>query len=192
MPTRDANGKFIGGVAEPKPADGSEAVSTSAGEPETVGGNGAVDFGAIDAERDDTRGGGGHSSSREKRGRGRPKGSAKKETNHKADLKEPPSPKPRAEFDLDGISYMLLSLHSMAAVAFKATELSLSESEGKELSKCLVNVAEFYNVAPSPKLQAWMALIMCCGVIYYPRVTMINERLKMEKATRLQQRAQSA
>lgn len=73
----------------------------------------------------------------------------------------------------------------MAAIAMKVPELKLSEDEAALLSKNMVNVAQHYNIAPSEKTQAWCALIMALGMIYYPRASMVSKRRKDEQAARV-------
>lgn len=96
-------------------------------------------------------------------------------------------PNNSAVIDVDGISYILLSLHEMAATALKSHEIKLETKEAKLLSERACKVAAHYNFAPSEKIQDWCALVMVAGQIYYPRFLLIKMRLEAEALARKQE-----
>lgn len=108
-----------------------------------------------------------------RRGRGRPKGSGTKQKTETG-----------RTLGADGVSGILLSVHSMLAIIAKSPELELSEVEADKIAKATIAVAKLYNVETTEKAAAWANLIGCVGAAYIPRAISINLRRKTEAAER--------
>lgn len=189
---RDANGKFVGGTVggtvETANADsgspdlenpvlaGSE--TTDGDDGENIGGSTGVDPAAISADRAEKRG-------TPKRGRGRPPGKTKaKERGQKsadASAGQPAAQENSSSLDPDFVSFVLASIHEMAAKIVKADELKLTDDEARRMSAATLRVAEFYDIRMSAKSQAWAAFGTTCANIYYPRISMIAARKREER-----------
>lgn len=94
-----------------------------------------------------------------KRGRGRPKGSGKRETQGAS----------AAPLDLGFVEFALLGIHTAIASATKIPEIELSQPEAQRLAVAVGEVAKYYPVAIDAKTQAWMGLIMVAGAMYGQR-----------------------
>lgn len=175
---RDANGKFIGGgVSEPAENGGADIETHS-----PAGDGGLVDSQPL---------AGINPAEEVRRSRGRPAGSTKKTGQRSGSAKRKETPG-AAETDNsarinsepvnpDFVSFILMGVHEMAAVAFKAKELVLSDAEAKQLGYAASRVLELYNIRMTPAQEAWGMLIKVGANIYFPRIVEIRMRKKDEK-----------
>lgn len=76
----------------------------------------------------------------------------------------------------------MLSLHGMAAMALKSPELVIDDTEAKALSEGILAVQSHYNFAASAEVMAWVNLAAIMLGVYGPRVVLIRERKKTERA----------
>jgi len=77
---------------------------------------------------------------------------------------------------------MLGIVHLGIATATKLPELALDSDDEKTLASAVLNVADQFDIRPDPKVEAILGLIVAAGVVYGPKVVMIRERKKEEKA----------
>jgi hypothetical protein len=84
--------------------------------------------------------------------------------------------------NLGGVEAILLSIHEMAAAAMHTPELRLESDEANGMAKAIAEVAKHYPTKVDPKTLAWVNLIMAVSVVYFPRIYLIRERHKSEKA----------
>lgn len=78
------------------------------------------------------------------------------------------------------IEKMFFSGHMMMAAFLKTPEFIIDTEESKALSEAISTVAELYPIPLlDEKSQAWIALAMCAGGIYGPRViAVVNNKKK--------------
>lgn len=185
---RDANGKFVSGTDEPAAEDGgsddailkSGASTDSGDDDETGGDNGSpeaspasTDPAAITAKRKAGRPRGANYKSRKtKTPRGRSNASVEPETEAENTV----------SIDPDFVTFILGSIHEMAAKIVKAEELKLTPEEAAKMAQATLRVAEFYDIRMSQKAQAWAAFGTVCANIYYSRISLIIARQRKEKA----------
>lgn len=72
----------------------------------------------------------------------------------------------------------------MAAAATQTPELKLDSDEAQGMAKAIAEVARHYPTKVDPKTLAWVNLIMALMVVYGPRIYLIRERHKSERAER--------
>ena len=72
----------------------------------------------------------------------------------------------------------------MAAGIFEVPELTLSETEAKELSDCVKDVGQYYVASFDPKKVAIFNLVTCLGGIYSLRVMAYRARMAAEREKR--------
>jgi hypothetical protein len=70
----------------------------------------------------------------------------------------------------------------MLAGLTSTPELALDKDEAHNLAVAAAEVAKFYPTTIDPKALAWFNLMLAAGVVYGPRVYLIRERLKAERA----------
>lgn len=75
----------------------------------------------------------------------------------------------------------LLIVHAGLASFTKVKELEIDTDESQTLAKAVDNVLQHFEVAPDPKIQALIGLIVVAAGIYGPRFYLYNERVKSEK-----------
>ena len=60
-------------------------------------------------------------------------------------------------------------------------ELKRFEQAAK-LAEALRNIAQYYNFAPDPRVMAWVQLLSVAAVIYGPRIVMVAQHSKAQRA----------
>lgn len=83
---------------------------------------------------------------------------------------------------VESLTRVLAVLHLGIAAATKAPEMALEDQEAEALATATSNVLKEFDIQPNPKVEALVALAMTAGSIYGPRVYLIAERRKKEKA----------
>jgi hypothetical protein len=91
------------------------------------------------------------------------------------------APRKASEVNLNGLEAILLNLHGMAAVAFKAQEFALEKKEAEQLATALAAVADHYPMTIAPKTLAWINLVMASSAIYGPRIYLYRQRVNKER-----------
>lgn len=120
-----------------------------------------------------------------KRKRGRPPGSGRKpgaerEAAPQADVN-------RAPLSIDGVSAILLSIHTMAESFFSVPELGIDTKEADRLASAIKGVADQYDVKPSEKSLAWTNLATAAAMVYGTRMFAFKVRKDMERAEKKNQ-----
>lgn len=82
---------------------------------------------------------------------------------------------------IDGLTKMLYIMHLGIAQATQSPEMILTDDDAKMLAEASANVLSEFDIRPSPKAEAIVALVMAAGSIYGPRAYLIRERLKKAK-----------
>lgn len=83
---------------------------------------------------------------------------------------------------IEGLTRMLAIIHIGLASATKTPELKLEDDEAEALAKSTAVVLEEFDIRPDPKIEAIIGLVTTAGMIYGPRVYLISERKKRERA----------
>jgi hypothetical protein len=60
-------------------------------------------------------------------------------------------------------------------------EIAIDASEGDLLANAAANLLAQFDIAPDPKTQAIIGMIMACGVVYGPRVMIVGARKRQER-----------
>lgn len=175
----------IGRIIDPENLLGGSAGGSdpSAGDGNGGGGNSERVAGPVEFERDDAgnlvRNADG--SPRKRRGRkpGAGNGSARKV-----------GQKAKSDISITGVEKILLSLHSMAAVGFRAPELMLDETEARAMGEGIMAVQSHYNFDASAEVIAWVNLAMILMGIYGPRIMLIRDRKREESPKKKESAAQ--
>ena len=116
-----------------------------------------------------------------KRGRGRPKGSAKASGSEKVAAGIPLKAEPVN--DPETIAATLMLTHSGLSFALKAPELEIDKQEADVLTASLLKVSRHYpNVAIPAKTLDWLNLLGVVGACYGGRFARIKERKTKERA----------
>jgi hypothetical protein len=76
---------------------------------------------------------------------------------------------------------MLLSFHTMAAMAFKCPEMALEAQEAQTLALAGANVAKYYPTVVDERQIAWANLIIVLIGVYGTRFAAVGIRRKREK-----------
>ena len=113
-----------------------------------------------------------------KRKRGRPPGGGKR--TESADGEAADTVK-RAPFSEDGVTAILLSIHSMLAGFTSVPELEIEPAEAAQMAKALKGVADQYDIRPSEKSLAWANLASAAAMVYGTRIFAYRARRKTEK-----------
>lgn len=85
---------------------------------------------------------------------------------------------------IDGLTRMLAIIHIGLASATRTPELRLEDEEAEALAKSTAVVLEEFDIRPDPKIEAIIGLVTTAGMIYGPRVYLITERKKRERANK--------
>jgi hypothetical protein len=72
-------------------------------------------------------------------------------------------------------------VHSGIAAMTGTPELELDKAETDMLAQASANVLAQFDIAPDPKTQAIIGLLMACGAVYGPRVVVIRTRKSQER-----------
>lgn len=74
--------------------------------------------------------------------------------------------------------------HVGLAMAFRAPDLEIAETEAERLSGALQKVMRHYDIPDiASETKDWIGLIICCGSIYGPRISASFMEKKMAQAT---------
>lgn len=95
--------------------------------------------------------------------------------------RRPGSSNKKASLDLSGLEAILLSVHTMGAVALKSPELAIGKDEAEKLASAINQVQQYYPMTVDPKTMAWLNLAGIAGMIYVPRLILMAKRQKVEK-----------
>ena len=136
---------------------------------EPAGGNGGGDFGDAFERNDD----GSVKRNRDgspRRKRGRRAGSKTGQTSTKGYP------------DLTGLSSALLTGSAMLAAALSTPEIALDKDEADPWAKAMAEVGKYHVKAIDPESLAWLNLAMITGGIAIPRMILIRQRRKAERA----------
>lgn len=82
---------------------------------------------------------------------------------------------------LSGFEGLIIGIHAGLAVLTHTPELELDETEAKNICVACDNLAQFYNVAPSPEIKLWLNLVGALGGAYAPRAIAVAARKKRER-----------
>jgi len=75
-------------------------------------------------------------------------------------------------------------VHAGLAAVTDTPEIAIDNDEGEMLAKASANVLAQFDIAPDPKTQAIIGLVMACGAVYAPRYMAIKMRkAQQEKET---------
>jgi len=115
-------------------------------------------------------------------------GSYRRKRNRGAGASSPNKRGPKADSSasIESLTRILAIVHVGIASATKCPEIALQDDEAKALSAATADVLKQFDIRPDPKIEAVIGLCMVAGGIYAPRVYLIRERLKEEKASREQ------
>lgn len=74
--------------------------------------------------------------------------------------------------------------HVGLAMAFRAPDLEIHETEAEKLSAALTKVMRHYDIPDiASETKDWIGLIICCGSIYGPRISAAFMDRHTEKGT---------
>jgi hypothetical protein len=95
-------------------------------------------------------------------------------------------PRPKASkadlnASIDGLTKVLVILHTGIAGISNTPELVIDEDEGRMLAAATANVMEEFDLKPDPKVQAIVGLVVAAGTVYGPRTVLIQMRKAQEK-----------
>lgn len=90
--------------------------------------------------------------------------------------------------NLGGLEAILLSAHSMLAMALKADELAIDRDEAKQLALAINEVQEYYDIKASQELMLWANVIGVAGAIYVPRFVAVYNNRKAAAEKKKQER----
>lgn len=111
-------------------------------------------------------------------------GSPRKRRGRKPGVSNRPGAPSKAKLSVEGVTALLLSIHTMGAAALKTPELALTEGEAQSMASAVANVARHYPTQIDPRVLDWSNLIMCLGMAYGPRLYNIRERQEQERRQR--------
>lgn len=89
--------------------------------------------------------------------------------------------KKEASLGVDDVKFGLILLHGVAANAFQAPELALTEPQADAYAKALHHVSTFYDLDVAPKYAAWGMLATVAGGIYFEKIAALSNRRRLEK-----------
>ena len=80
-----------------------------------------------------------------------------------------------------GLSKQVQGIHMMAAQLSGFQELAISEAESLMLADAIINTSHEYGLSLSGKTGALLQLVGTAAIIYIPRFSIINQKIKVEK-----------
>lgn len=110
--------------------------------------------------------------------RGRPPGSKNKTTNGAG---RPRKSAQRMRKDTETLGKQIVGIHHVIAMMTGTPEMQISDDEGLALATGINAVCEEYGLSLSGKTGATIQLVGAAGMIYVPRLVMINQRLNKER-----------
>jgi hypothetical protein len=160
-----------------RPLEGGERdITTLASDPASIGGGDGSNGGSNDSGPGDVGDGTGLDFGKPKRGRKpRDPNAPKQERKSRG--------RPSAadyQASIAALTSLLTVVHSGVAAMSKCPELELNEIEAPALAKASAEFMVQFGVAPDPKVQATIGLVMCCGMIYAPKVAQIRTRRALD------------
>lgn len=96
-------------------------------------------------------------------------------------------PKRRSKIDASAVAKQIQGLHMLAAHATGLSELQISEGESVLLADAVVNMSSEYGLELSGKTGAALQLFAACAMVYLPRFSVINAKMKAKKREKEQQ-----
>lgn len=133
-----------------------------------------------------------------KRGRGRPPGGGKKAV----ESSTPPTAssaddtgvkkrgRPSKPVDKGALAKQLMFGHAVAASITKLPDLALDQGEAQILAEAITTLMEEYDIALSGKSAALLGMAGAVAIVYGPRIMLIAEQAKKNKAERKARQAQ--
>lgn len=112
-----------------------------------------------------------------KRGRGRP---CKTDAEKAAGKDSPKKSKARVAQDTEELGSQLVGLHKLAALMTGLPELEISSIEGQMLAGGINAVCQEYGLSLGGKTGAAIQLIGALGIVYMPRLVVIQKRMQAE------------
>lgn len=88
---------------------------------------------------------------------------------------------------LESLASKVFGAHQFIAAITGNKLLAITEQEALTLAKAGQDVAQYHSLEIDPKYLAYGSLIFACASIYVPRVIMLGQQMRMQKA---QQQAQ--
>lgn len=67
-------------------------------------------------------------------------------------------------------------MHALIATLTKTDELMLAPSEAEQLAETVAAILDEYSIAASRRAMLWIDLAMISGMIYGPRIALINRK----------------
>lgn len=88
--------------------------------------------------------------------------------------------KQKTSADIGLLAGGVVFLHHCLAGALKVQEIEIGDDEAEKLTKASLEVMSHYQVVPSEKAMAWLALASVIGGIYGTRIMAYKIRVKVE------------
>lgn len=92
---------------------------------------------------------------------------------------------------VEALSRLLVVVHAGFAAATKTPEMNLDEADANALGKATANVLDQFDIRPDPKVEAIVGLVIVAGSVYGPKIYMVRERRKEEKAAKKDEEPQA-
>ena len=86
--------------------------------------------------------------------------------------------------DLSELNTTLQFSHEILSTVFRAPELKLDNDSADTLADALKKVNRHYNIKVKQKTLDWYNMIVCCAVVYGPRINAISMRRSSERAAK--------
>lgn len=88
----------------------------------------------------------------------------------------------RSQANIDGLTGVLLVVCAGLASVTKTPELEIDEGEGEKLARSYSTLMNEFNFQPNEKIAAIVGAVITTGYVFGPRMYLISERLKAERA----------
>lgn len=82
---------------------------------------------------------------------------------------------------VDSLGFTITMLSAAIAGASKSPELNVTVDEGNTVAGALVHWMDQFDIAPSPKVEATIGLLIILGGTYGPKINAANRRKRLEK-----------
>jgi len=87
-----------------------------------------------------------------------------------------------------GLELVIYSSHQMLAALVRVPEFAIEQSEAKQLSIGIANVGRHYDMKINEKAVDWIFLIQTMAVVYGPRLAVLSQKSRENRAARQGQR----